>query len=53
MGGLRPDEVRAVADQAIAAIEYALVTPAPTLDQQFRAFFPDQRSAFRAKPLFA
>ncbi len=52
MGGLRPDEVRAAADQAIAAIEYALATPAAALDREYRGFYPDQHSAFRANPLF-
>ncbi|MEK7215515.1 MAG: hypothetical protein AAB289_07970 [Chloroflexota bacterium] len=52
MGGLRAGEVRAVADQAIASIEYVLVTPAEVLDREFRGFLPGPRSAFRAKPLF-
>ena len=52
MGGLRPEEVWAVADQALLLIEHVLVTPSDVLDKEYRGAYPDQRTTFRAKPLF-
>ena len=52
MGGRPADEVRAIADEYLAAIVHVLLTPREALDREFRGFYPDQRTMFKAKPLF-
>ncbi len=53
LGGLRPEEVWARADGAVAEVVYVLTQPAEKLSAEYREQKAEPKSKFRPKPLFA
>ena len=52
VGGRKPEEIRSIADEALAQIEQCLLTPADQLADEYRNKYPEQTKIFKAKPLF-
>lgn len=53
LAGLKPDEVRARAEAALADVIHVLTRPRVALSQEYRGrIYPQPKKIFRAKPLF-
>ena len=53
LGGLKREEVRAMADRAVEEVLHVLTVKRETLAEEYRGHCPQPKSVIRPKPVFA